>query len=75
METLAEINATQRQGGDSNAPSTTPAPSTNVDNNAVSGNGGAGVDTPTATQPLATDAATRETISNSPAGAWGGPPD
>ncbi|MBR3229060.1 CPBP family intramembrane metalloprotease [Candidatus Saccharibacteria bacterium] len=76
IDELESINSTQRVGGNSNAPST-PATSTNtnVDNNAVSGNGGAGVDTPTATSPLATNAATGETISNSPAEAWGGPLD
>ena len=85
MEELESINETQRQGGDSNTPSTRPAPvitpreteteTVHVDNNAETGNGGAGIDTPTETQPLAREADTGETISTTPGTAWGGPPD
>jgi len=80
MEDLESINNSQRQGGDSNSPSTRPVPiipsaPTTVDNNAGTGNGGAGIDTPTETQPLARDAESGETISTTPGVAWGGPPD
>lgn len=80
MEDLESINNSQRQGGDSNSPSTRPVPiipsaPTTVDNNAGTGNGGAGIDTPTETQPLARDAESGETISTTPGTAWGGPPD
>ena len=63
------------------APTTAP-PTTHVDDNANVGNGGDPIDVATPTQPPAQiaptgndPAATPETISTQPAGAWGGPPD
>ena len=78
VEDLKDINESQRQGGDPNTPTVTPAPNTNVDSNADKGTGNGGIDTPT---PVKQDEAKTEnggSITNNednPAGAWGGPVD
>lgn len=63
IEEVKVINETQKEGGDSNTPSTsTPAPdkdqgqkTTNVENNADKGTGNGGIDKPTDVKPVALD--------------------
>ena len=74
-EDMAETNQDQKTGGDPNTPSTTPAPGTNVDNNADNGTGHGGIDTPTPVTPPAVEAVTGQEITDSPGGIWGGPQD
>lgn len=75
VEDMAETNHSQKTGGDPNTPSTTPAPGTNVDDNADNGTGYGGIDTPTSVAPPAVEAGTGQEISDSPGGIWGGPQD
>ena len=87
MQELADINASQSVGGDSNTPSAPPpAAQTTVDSNADAGTGHGGADTPTpVSEPVHVEVpsssgggTTTETIANTPdepAGEWGGPPD
>ena len=69
----------QREGGDPNTPTVTPAPGTTTDDRSQTGSGSGGVDTPTPTQePVHIEIPeTGETtpISTDPGGEWGGPPD
>ena len=79
MEDLTEINETQREGGDSNTPSTAPpSTDTRIDNNADTGgnNGGnGGIDKPTPTSNDATPVDGSSITSSGGDGAWGGPPN
>ena len=73
---LEDTNDNQRQGGDSNTPSTQPPSSdTNVDNNGDRGTGNGSIDDPTPTQPPAQGADGTDISDDQPGGAWGGPPD
>lgn len=86
IETLKEVNETQRVGGDPNTPSTSTPPDTTVHSNAENGTGNGGVDTPTPVSPLATADETKtttggettnsgESISTAPNKPWSGPKD
>ena len=86
MEELELINKEQKTGKDDNTPTISKeevakeltgdssAP-VNVDNDGDKGNGGDPNDQPTPVTAPATAADTGESISDSPGGAWGGPPD
>ena len=75
VEELADINANQATGADDNTPTTASPPSTTVDNNGDTGNGGAPINSPTTVAPPAEVADTGQAISDNPGEAWGGPPD
>ena len=71
---LADVNETQRVGGDSNQPSTETPSGTTVDNNAEKGTGNGGIDKPTSTSQPAEEASTGAAISNNSSNAavaWG----
>ena len=74
MDHLAEVNETQKVGGDSNQPSTETPSGTTVDNNADKGTGNGGIDKLTSKSDLAETADTGEAITNNSsnaATAWG----
>ncbi|MCR5700307.1 MAG: hypothetical protein K6G49_02660 [Candidatus Saccharibacteria bacterium] len=73
MDYLAEVNQTQRVGGDSNQPSTETPTGTTVDNNAANGTGYGGIDTPTPVSAPAETASGGAITNNSSnaATAWG----
>ena len=76
VEEKKEVNQNQKTGGDSNTPSTPkPSPKTNVDNNADSGTGHGGIDTPTPAKPKAKEADSGKEINNKAGEAWEGPAD
>lgn len=75
IESLQSVNDSQKVGGDSNTPSTTPMqPAVNVDNNGNAGTGNGGIDTATPIQEHA-QTSNGSSISNTednPAGVWEG---
>ena len=75
MNELEDINDTQKTGDDKNTPSIIVSPSTDVDNNGDKGTGNGGINEPTPTAPVVTEADTGKTIDETPGEAWGGPPD
>ena len=74
MDAMNDTNASQKVGGDSNAPST-PSGGANVDSNADAGTGYGGVDKATEVTEPAKEADTGTSIDSTPGEAWGGPSD
>ena len=78
MEDMKNTNEDQKVGGDSNTPSTTTPPNTNVDSNADKGNGYGGIDDPTPTHNthVGSNVGGSSSVTDDPPGQeWGGPPD
>lgn len=75
---LEETNKTQKKGGDSNTPTTTPQSGTTVHSNADKGTGNGGIDESTSVDKpvhIETPSGGTTQISSDLAPAWGGPPD
>ncbi len=72
MKEMKEVNSEQKQGGDSNTPSTPVKPKTNVDSNADKGTGNGDIDKPTEKKEAPSEVKNNK---DNPSGEWGGPKD